>query len=150
MTMLSIVGVFILLKEEVMMYAIIVGCGRIGSMLAMELSNEGHDVVIIDRDAAKLERLGSGFNGLRLHGVEYDNDILTEAGIKHADSFFAMSADDNINLVAAQVAVKIFGIKNVLARVSEPEKQYLYDQLGINAICPTSLTVKMSKTAMGY
>lgn len=127
------------------MYIIIVGCGRIGSMLATDLSNEGHDVVIIDQDRLKLDLLGSGFNGLRSVGVEFDNDVLIEAGISQADVFYAMTPNDNINLVAAQIASKVFGVKRVIARVNDPGKQFLYDQLGLESICPTSLTVIMSK-----
>lgn len=127
------------------MYVIIVGCGRIGSMLATELSNEGNDVVIIDQDRLKLDTLGNGFNGLRSLGIEFDNDVLIEAGISRADVFFAMTPNDNINLVAAQIASKVFNVKRVIARVNDPNKQSLYDQLNIESICPTSLTVIMSK-----
>lgn len=127
------------------MYIIIVGCGRIGSMLATDLSNEGNDVVIIDQDRLKLDELGSGFNGLRSIGVEYDNEKLIEAGIEHADVFYAMTPNDNVNLVAAQIAGKVFGVKRVISRVNDPNKQFLYDQLGIESICPTSLTVIMGK-----
>lgn len=127
------------------MYIIIAGCGRIGSMLATELSNEGHDVVIIDHDKSKLDTLGSGFNGIRSLGVEFDNDVLIGAGIEQADVFYAMSADDNINIVAAQVAGRIFKVKRVIARVSDPSKQFLYEQMGLETICPTTLTVQMSK-----
>ncbi len=127
------------------MYIIIVGCGRIGSMLATDLSNDGNDVVIIDRDRTQLEVLGSGFNGMRSVGVEYDNDVLLEAGIEKADVFYAMTPNDNVNLVAAQIASKVFGVKRVISRVNDPSKQFLYDQLGIESICPTSLTVIMGK-----
>lgn len=126
------------------MYAIVIGSGRIGGMLAMELSNDGHDVVLIDHEKSKLESLGTGFNGIRMHGVEYDKDVLLEAGIQKATHFFAMSADDNTNLVASQVASRIFGVKRVLARVSDPSKQFIYDQLGIETLCPTTLTMQMS------
>jgi trk system potassium uptake protein TrkA len=126
-------------------YIIIVGCGRIGSMLASDLSNEGNDVVIIDQECSKLDFLGSGFNGIRSVGVEFDNDVLIEAGISRADVFFAMTSNDNINLVAAQIASKVFGVKRVISRVNDPAKQFLYDQQGIESICPTSLTVIMGK-----
>lgn len=129
-----------------MMYAIIVGCGRIGSMLAQELSNEGNDVVIIDRNQSNLDLLGSGFNGIRTAGVEFDTDVLTEAGIEHANIFFAMTSNDNINIVASQIAKRVFGVKRIIARVNDPNKQSLYTELGIESICPTSLAVKMCKT----
>lgn len=127
------------------MYIIIVGCGRIGSMLATDLSNEGNDVVIIDQDRLKLDDLGSGFNGLRSVGVEYDNDVLLEAGIDKADVFYAMTPNDNVNLVASQIAKKVFGVKRVISRVNDPNKQFLYDQLELESICPSSLTVIMGK-----
>lgn len=127
------------------MYIIIVGCGRIGSMLATDLSNEGNDVVIIDQDRLKLDDLGSGFNGLRSIGVEYDNDVLLEAGIDKADVFYAMTPNDNVNLVASQIAKKVFGVKRVISRVNDPNKQFLYDQLELESICPSSLTVIMGK-----
>ncbi len=127
------------------MYVIVIGCGRMGGMLAMELSNEGHDVVIIDQEREKLDALGSGFNGIRSLGVEFDTDVLLEAGIEQADVFYAMTSNDNINLVAAQIASQVFHVKQVLARVNEPSKQFLYDQLGIRSVCPTSLAVVMSR-----
>lgn len=127
------------------MYIVIIGCGRIGGTLAHELSNEGHDVVIIDKEKSRLDALGTGFNGTRLRGVEFDNDILIEAGIEQADVFLAMTPDDNINLMAAQVALRLLGVKRVIARVCDPQKQFIYDQLGLETICPTSSASQMTK-----
>jgi trk system potassium uptake protein TrkA len=127
------------------MYIVIIGCGRIGSTLALELSNEGHDVVIIDKENSKLDTLGSGFNGTRIRGVEFDNDVLLEAGIEQAQVFLAMTPDDNVNLMAAQVAHRILGVIRVIARVCYPQKQFLYDQLGLETICPTSVASQMTK-----
>lgn len=133
-------------KDEVKgMYIVIIGCGRIGGSLAHELSNEGHDVVIIDNDKVKLDTLGSGFNGTRLRGVEFDHDVLLEAGIEKAQVFLAMSPDDNVNLMAAQVASRLLGVKRVIARVCDSQKQFLYDQLGIETICPTMNASQMTK-----
>ncbi len=130
------------------MYIVIIGCGRIGSLLAMDLSNEGHDVVIIDNDRLKLDSLGSGFNGIRAKGVEFDNDVLSSAGLANADVFLAMTPDDNKNLVAAQVARQVFGVNRVIARVADPTKQFLYDQLGIETVCPTTNSAMMTKEMM--
>lgn len=121
------------------MYIVIIGCGRLGSTVARELSNEGHDVVIIDYDIDNLERLGSGFNGNRIRGVEFDIDTLLDAGIDKADVFLAVTSDDNTNIMAAQIVHNIFGIKRVIARVCEPEKEYIYKRLGIEAVKPIQL-----------
>ncbi|TDT52042.1 potassium channel family protein [Fonticella tunisiensis] len=128
------------------MYVIIVGCGGLGSTLAMELSDEGHDVAVIDNDDENLDRLGSGFNGHRIRGIEYDTDILLEAGIDKADFFLALTYDDNINLTASQIAKNIFNVSGVIARVCEPQKKFIYEKLGIETITPTELGVNIIKT----
>jgi trk system potassium uptake protein TrkA len=122
------------IRKREKMYIIIVGCGRLGSNLAKQLSDEGHDVCIIDRDSNKLSVLGTGFNGLRLKGIEFDNDKLMEAGINQADALLAVSSDDNINITVSLIAEKIYHVPNVISRVSEPGKEYIYDKLGIKTL----------------
>lgn len=127
------------------MYIVIVGCGRLGSSLAMEFSNEGHDVVIIDNVEENLERLGSGFNGRRIKGVEIDNYTLVEAGINNADVFLALTPDDNINIMASQIAKNIHGVKTVIARNSDPSREFIYSKLGIEFISPVKLAMDVIK-----
>lgn len=127
------------------MYIVIIGCGRLGSNLAMELSSEGHDVVIIDNVEENLERLGSGFNGIRIKGVEFDNSILLEAGISNADVFLAMTPDDNINIMASQIARNIHGVRKVIARVSDPSREFIYNTLGIETINTVKLGAELIK-----
>lgn len=122
------------------MYIVIVGCGRLGSNLAMEYSNEGHDVAIIDNMEGNLDRLGSGFNGRRIKGVEIDNYTLIEAGINNADIFLALTPDDNINIMASQIAKNIHGVKTVIARNSEPSREFMYNKLGIDCISAVKIT----------
>ncbi len=119
------------------MYIIIIGCGRMGSTLARELSNKGHDIAIIDRDAERLNSLGSGFNGNRIKGIEYDSDVLHLAGIEYANAFLAMTPDDNINITGAQIARDIFMVPRVIARISDPQKEFIYRKLNLETICPT-------------
>lgn len=119
------------------MYIVIIGCGRMGSTLARDLANEGHDIAIIDRDAERLNTLGSGFNGNRIKGVEYDADILHLAGIEYANVFLAMTPDDNINIAGAQIARDIFKVPRVIARISDPQKEFIYKKLNLETICPT-------------
>lgn len=88
------------------MYIIVIGCGRLGSKLAQELSNWGHDVCIIDREFSRLGTLGSGFNGKRIHGIEFDSDNLLEAGIHEADALLSVSPDDNVNITVSLIAEK--------------------------------------------
>lgn len=119
------------------MYIVIIGCGRMGSTLAKDLANEGHDIAIIDSDAERLNSLGSGFNGNKIKGVEYDSDILRMAGIEYANVFLAMTPADNINIAGAQIARDIFKVPRVIARISDPQKEFIYKKLNLETICPT-------------
>lgn len=127
------------------MYIVIIGCGRLGSGLAIELSNDGHDVVIVDKYGENLERLGSGFNGIRIKGVEIDNDTLMEAGIDKADIFLAMTPADNINIMASQIAKDIFKVSTVIARIFDPSREFVYRKLGLQTISPTELGINIIK-----
>ena len=128
------------------MYITIVGCGRLGSMLAENLANNGYDIAIIDRNAKNLETLGSGFNGLRVKGVEFDNDVLIDAGIKQANCLIAATPFDNINITVALVAKKIFSVPRIIAKINDPQKKRVYDSLAIETINPTELSAYILKT----
>ena len=128
------------------MHIVIIGCGRLGSTLARELSDEGHDIAIIDRDRERLNVLGSGFNGQRINGIEFDNDHLIEAGIGKADVFLAMTPDDNINITGALIAKKIYSIPRIIARVCYPNRKYIYEKLEIETISPTRLGAQILKS----
>jgi trk system potassium uptake protein TrkA len=69
--------------------------------------------------------------------------VLKEAKLKDADVFFATTHEDNVNLMVAQVARKLFNVGHVLARVFDPRREQVYNQLGIETICPTSVAAKM-------
>ena len=125
------------------MYVIIVGCGRVGAELAKLLSNEGHDVVIIDKNPAAFNRLGGTFNGVTLVGNGFDPDLLKQAGIEKANVFCSLTNGDNTNLVSAQVAKKIFSVPKVIARVYDPERAQIYQSLGLDIISGTILFAAM-------
>lgn len=128
------------------MYIIIIGCGKLGSTLAKELSISGHDISIIDHDSEKLNVLGSGFNGLKIKGIEFDNDNLMEAGITNADSVLAVTSDDNINITVSLIAKKIYNVPRMIARIGDPNRKYIYEMLGIETINPTQLGVEILKS----
>lgn len=125
------------------MYVIIVGCGRVGSELAKILSSEGHNVVIIDKNAASFARLGGTFNGVTLVGNGFDSDLLMSAGIAQADAFCAVTNGDNTNLIAAQVAKTIFKVPKVITRVYDPKRAEIYKTLGLDVISGTVLFASM-------
>lgn len=125
------------------MNVIVVGCGRVGSQLATLLSVEGHNVVVIDKDPESFKRLGTLFNGVTITGLGFDEDILTEAGIEEADAFAAVTNLDNTNLMAAEVARKIFGVKHAVARLYNPFRERTYQQLGLDYVCGTTLVAEV-------
>lgn len=124
------------------MNAIVVGCGRVGSQLATMLSVEGHNVTVIDRDEDAFRRLGSTFNGVTIKGLGFDEEVLDEAGIREADVFAAVTDLDNTNLMAAEVARKIFGVPHVVARLYNPQRERTYQQLDMDYVCGTTLVAE--------
>jgi trk system potassium uptake protein TrkA len=130
------------------MYIIIIGCGRFGSSLAKELSDDGNNICIIDRSGDKLDSLGTGFNGKKIKGIEYDSDNLLEAGVKEADALIAVTPDDNINITVSLIADKIFQVPQIIARVNDPEKTYFYNKLGIDTINPIQYEIEILKSKL--
>lgn len=123
------------------MYIVIIGCGRMGSAAAEKLSEYPNDVVVIDNDGKNLERLGSSFNGKTIKGIEYDTDVLIDAGIAGADVFLAMTPDDNINIMACKIAKDIYGVAKVISRVSNISMKCIYDGLGIETVSAVELAI---------
>lgn len=125
------------------MYIIVVGCGRLGSNLANELSDIGHDVCIIDRDKERLAVLGSGFNGQKINGIEFDSDNLVQGGIEQTDALIAVTSDDNINITVSLIADKIYHVPQVIARVNDPNRRHVYEMLNIESINPVRLGAEL-------
>jgi len=125
------------------MYVIIVGCGRVGSELAKLLSNEGHNVVVIDKAQSSFDRLGGTFNGLTMTGNGFDLELLKQVGIEKADAFCAVTNGDNTNLISAQVAKKIFNVPKVIARIYDPQRAHIYTALGLDILSGTILFAAM-------
>lgn len=123
------------------MRLIVVGCGRVGARLSMQMSAEGHDVTIVDQLPAAFKRLGREFSGRTVTGVGFDRDILRAAGIEHADAFAAVTNGDNSNYIAASVARDTFHVPQVVARIYDPQREAIYRELGIRTISSTSWAV---------
>lgn len=121
------------------MYIIVIGCGRAGSRLAKDLADEGHNVVVVDKDPASFRRLGSTFNGMTIEGMGSEEDVLIEAGIEKADAVAAVTDWDDINLMAVEIATKIFGVNMAIARLYNPDKEKTYQRLGLEYVCGAML-----------
>lgn len=123
-------------------YTIIVGCGRLGASIANGLSNEGDNVLIIDRNSNAFRRLASNFGGLSVVGDGTDLDKLREAKIETASAVIAVTNHDNTNIMVAQIARDLFGVERVIARMYDPDSESVYRKLGISTICPSVLSAK--------
>ncbi len=116
------------------------GCGRVGSNLARSLEDRNHTVSVIDSDPDAFRRLGPSFNGDKVTGYGFDQEVLVKAGIQRADAFAAVSSGDNSNIIAARVARETFGIQQVVARIYDPGRAEVYQRLGITTVATVKWT----------
>lgn len=130
------------------MKIVILGCGRVGAMLATMMDQAGHKVSIIDYSNESFRRLDPKFGGETLIGNGIDEDVLIRAGIKEADAFAAVTNGDNRNIMASQVAKEIFNVKKVVCRIYDPIRQSTYSELGLEAISPTVIGAQMLFNAL--
>ena len=123
-------------------YTIIVGCGRLGANLANLLSDEGGDVLIIDKNKDAFRKLSPSFGGIALTGDAMDFDVLEEAQIGRASVLVAVTNNDNANIMVAQIARELFQTGRVIARLYDPERECVYHEFGIDTICPAVLSAR--------
>ncbi|HEU4918163.1 MAG TPA: TrkA family potassium uptake protein [Candidatus Limnocylindrales bacterium] len=121
------------------MKTVIVGCGRVGAVLADTFDRAGHDVVVIDPSTRAFDRLPSSFGGSTVRGDGTDEDTLRRAGAENADLFISLTEGDNRNVMAAQLAHESLGARRVLAKINDPVRAEAYAHLGIATLCRTNM-----------
>ena len=122
------------------MHIVILGCGRVGALLAHRLDETGHSVAVIDQDPSAFRKLGPEFTGQIVTGVGFDRQTLETAGIARAHAFAAVSSGDNSNILAARVARETYGVEQVVARIYDPRRAEVYQRLGIPTVATVSWT----------
>ncbi|MDR1214890.1 MAG: TrkA family potassium uptake protein [Propionibacteriaceae bacterium] len=120
------------------MHYVIMGCGRVGAILARSLERRGHSVAAIDLSADAFRRLGPDFKGSTVTGVGFEREVLIKAGVERADGLAAVSDGDNTNILTARIAREQFQVPTVVARIYDPRRAEVYERLGI----PTVATVR--------
>ena len=121
------------------MKAVIVGCGRVGALLAGTLDAADHEVIIVDLITKAFDRLPPTFRGEAIRGDGTDEDVLRRAGAEDAAVFLALTEGDNRNIMAAQLASETLGIPTVYAKINDPVRAQAYSEIGIGTICRTTL-----------
>ncbi len=130
------------------MNIMVIGCGKVGCTLCNRLSAQGHDVSVISSNKEEFENLSSEFRGFTNLGVAIDQDVLRNAGIENCDALAAVTSDDNMNIMAAQLAKEFFHVPRVFARVNDPRKNDVFREFGLETVCPTNLTVSTLCTTL--
>lgn len=121
------------------LFIIIVGCGRLGSHLANRLSRDGHSLVAVDINESAFNALSAEYGGFRVEGDATEFAVLKQAKTDKADLVIATTREDNVNLMVAQVAKRVFRVPRVMARVFDPTREEIYEALGVETVCPTSI-----------
>jgi trk system potassium uptake protein len=122
------------------MHVVVVGCGRVGSELAMSLDAAGHTVAIMDKNRNAFRRLPERFTGRAVRGFGFDRDSLEQAGIREASALAAVTSGDNSNILTARIAHETYEIPNVVARIYDPRRAVIYQRLGIPTVATVSWT----------
>lgn len=136
------------------MLILIVGAGRVGSAVAKQALEAGHEVSVLDQDPLSHEQLDKDLvdtwedaGGRFTVGTALEVDALVEAGIEQADVFIASTRGDNTNLVVAQIAQKRFNVPRVVVRVADPARAAWYAEQGLRTICPTQHAIDLVREA---
>jgi trk system potassium uptake protein TrkA len=130
------------------MKALIIGCGRVGSTIALQLLKEEWDVTVVDENEDALSRLGENWPGAFLVGHGMDADLLRAAGIEEADAVVVATDGDNTNIVIGQVAQMRFGVGCVVVRVLDPARADFYAARGLRTVCPTKTAIDVLTDAV--
>jgi len=123
------------------MHVIVVGCGRVGSGLAVSLTAEGHEVAIIDRSSQAFRRLPDRWPGTRVVGSGFDRDDLERAGAIGADALASVTNGDNTNILTVRIARETYMIPHVVARIYDPRRAEIYQRLGIPTVATVTWTI---------
>jgi trk system potassium uptake protein TrkA len=110
--------------------------------LADASSRSGEDVVVIDKDPGTFQKLGAGFNGVTMRGTGCDEEQLREAGIERCDAFVAATDSDSVNMMAAEIALRIYHVPRVVVRLYEPQYERSMRVLGLDYVNDAALSVQ--------
>jgi trk system potassium uptake protein TrkA len=123
------------------MYIMIAGGGKVGYYLAKQLVEDGHEVLIIEKDAARCEQISAELGDIVLRGDGCEGATLEAAGTGRADLFVAVTGDDEDNLVACQVAKNKFAVPRACSRINNPKNETIFKKLGIDTTVSSTAVI---------
>ena len=122
------------------LYIAVIGCGRLGSILASDLSQQGHEVVVLDQDKSAFDRLSEEFSGFRIIGDAAEMNILQAAKLDKVQVAIVVTGQDNLNIMLSQLAKNVFNIPIILTRILDPAREEIYQNLGLTTISTTKIS----------
>lgn len=117
---------------------IIVGCGRVGAELAVRMSANGHEIVVVDQNKSAFERLPADYRGRTIHGEALSEKVLERAGIKEADGLASVTNSDTLNAVVAHAARTIYRVPVIVVRNYDPRLRYMMETYGLQTVSSTA------------
>lgn len=116
------------------MYVIVVGGGNVGTYLASRMLQEGHEVLLIEKDASQAGRLHAAVGDAVVIGDGCEARVQRESGFERADVVAAVTGEDEDNLIVCQMASHTWGVERTVARVNDPSHTKLFLDLGISGV----------------
>lgn len=132
------------------MKVIIVGCGKLGAGLALNLIRKGHTVTVIDTNPEAFDLLGRDFKGETVVGIGFDKDILEKANIQYVDAVVACSKSDDANALIGRISRNVYKVPHVISRLYDPRRAEIYRSLGIQTISTTTWGVMRAAEMLSY
>jgi trk system potassium uptake protein TrkA len=120
------------------MYVMVVGCGRVGSELAMMLSRRDHDVTVIDQVGSSFSHLDAAWRGRTIEAEAMAEGVLERAGIAQAEALASVTNSDAVNAVVAHVARTVYRVPNVVSRNYDPRWRALHEAMGLQMVSSTA------------
>ena len=127
----------------------IMGCGRVGAMVATALLDGGDEVTILDTEPENFRRMRPSPSLRMIVADGTSMEALRDAGVESTDVFIALAPNDTTNALAAQMAQTTFGVDAVVCRVNDPVRREMYEELGLRPVSPTQITTELVLDAIG-
>lgn len=121
------------------MNILVIGSGLLGRKTAELLSSAGHTVSVLDENPDNLSLLNSDFDGVTSVGFPMDLQSLRSAGVESCDAAAVVTSDDNLNITVGQIVKDFFHVPRVIARISDPHRETVFESFGLQTVCPTNM-----------